>query len=375
MKQFDSKRCCPKISKSVWARECRIVMNPFGRHSGTAPCQIHGPAEARPRGHTKFFPGKIFRIWRTCCKTLRWVTLGWISWKCKQQGSVHVLTNHDLSFLFCFIVPHRDPGSAQRQHPCQQTGTFHMQRVECGCPSQCWRSVIQIFTFSRDETRKLRSFTRFDNLQTVSCTHLISIVDCVQPRLAWSLPSCWFVLAPWRLDVNCCAVESNSILIQTFFQGASLWNLANVWCPNWWTQGKIQKVLPEISWSKMQKKQCSEVWLGSKLQWASAWLALQNTWFFREMRKRPTTDHHSPYIVTLSKMMLFVSCSYCMVLYVHLQSTLHTPSKIHVSYGQFVCFSSSVLRLGFSTEDFTASLEAVEVLSSESSSKVLRNTP
>lgn len=106
-----------------------------------------------------------------------------------------------------------------------------MQRVECGCPSQCCRSVIQIFTFSRDETRKLRSFTRFDNLQTVSCTHLISIVDCVEPRLAWSLPSCWFVLAPWRLDVNCCAVESNLILIETFFQGASLWNLANVWCP------------------------------------------------------------------------------------------------------------------------------------------------
>ena len=59
----------------------------------------------------------------------------------------------------------------------------------------------------------------------------------------------------------------------------------------------------------------------------------------------------------------------------YLQSTLPTPSKIHVSYGQVVCFSSSVLRLGFSTEDFTASLEAVEVRSSESSSKVLRNTP
>lgn len=77
-------------------------------------------------------------------------------------------------FLFFFIAPRRDPGRAQRQHPCQQTGTFHMQRVECGCSSQCCRSVIQIFTFSRDETRKLRSFTRFDNLQTVSCTHLIS---------------------------------------------------------------------------------------------------------------------------------------------------------------------------------------------------------
>lgn len=92
----------------------------------------------------------------------------------------------------------------------------------------------------------------------------------------------------------------------------------------------------------------------------------------RRMRRHPTTHHHSPYIVTLSKMILFVSCSYCMVLYVHLQSALHTPSKIHLSFGQVVCFSSSVLRLGFSTEDFTASLEAVEVMSLESNSKVLR---
>lgn len=301
------------------------------------------------------------------------VTLGPISWKCKQQGSVHVLTNHDLCFWFFFIAPHRDPGRAQRQHPCQQTGTFHMQRVECGCPSQCCRSVIQIFTFSRDETRKRRSFTRFDNLRTVSCTHLISIVNCVEPiRLAWSLPSCWFVLAPWRLDVNCCAVESNSSLIETFFQGASLWNLANVWRPIGEHTAKYRRYYLKFHGPRCRKT--SEVWLGSKLQWASAWLALQDTWFFREMRRHPTTDHRSPYIVNIEQndVVCFV---FLLNGAVRQQSTLHIPSKIHVSFGQVVCFSSSVLRLGFSTEDFTASLEAVEVMSSESSSKVLRNTP
>ena len=77
----------------------------------------------------------------------------------KQQGSVHVLTNGN---FFFFIVPHRYPGRAQRQHPCHQTGTFHMQRVECGCSSQCWWATQIALT--RD-TWKLGSFT------TVSCMY------------------------------------------------------------------------------------------------------------------------------------------------------------------------------------------------------------
>ena len=84
------------------SRECSII-HPFGRHSGTAPCQIHGPAEARPRGHTKFFIWQDLSDLKDLLQDLVFgVTLGWISWKCKQQGSVHVLTNHDLSFFILF---------------------------------------------------------------------------------------------------------------------------------------------------------------------------------------------------------------------------------------------------------------------------------
>ena len=45
------------------------------------------------------------------------VTLGWISWKCKQQGSVHVLTNHDPSFFVLFYCATSWPRTCAKATP------------------------------------------------------------------------------------------------------------------------------------------------------------------------------------------------------------------------------------------------------------------
>ena len=149
------------------SRECTYchssIWETFRHRAMPDPWSRRGKAK---RSH-KVFPSEDLSDLKDLLQDLVFgVTLGWISWKCKQQGSIHVLTNHDLSFFVLFYCATSWPRTCAKATPVPTNWDLSHAKSRMWVPVsmlQISHPDLYIFTWWDTEAKKLYKIWQSSN--------------------------------------------------------------------------------------------------------------------------------------------------------------------------------------------------------------------